>query len=74
MQHPHKQEAGYFDQNGCVNHQNDMAKEFNEKLMNTVVNLRSQLTDASLTYVDLFSAKYYLISNAKKEGNQNFHS
>ncbi|KAI9072131.1 hypothetical protein K1719_045908 [Acacia pycnantha] len=64
----HNPKPGYVDQNGCVNYQNDMAKEFNEKLNNTVVTLRSQLPDASLTYVDLFSAKYYLISNAKKEG------
>ncbi|XP_054788524.1 GDSL esterase/lipase At5g14450-like [Prosopis cineraria] len=68
MHNTHNPVAGYVDQNGCVNYQNDMAKEFNEKLKNTVVTLRSQLPAASLTYVDLFSAKYQLISNAKKEG------
>lgn len=61
--------AGYVDQNGCVNYQNDMAKEFNDKLKNIVIKLRSQLPDASLTYVDIFSAKYELISNAKQEGD-----
>ncbi|KAJ1422408.1 SGNH hydrolase superfamily [Sesbania bispinosa] len=60
--------AGYLDQNGCVNFANDMAKEFNKKLKDTVVKLRAQFPDASLVYVDMFSAKYELISNAKKEG------
>ncbi|XP_027347243.1 GDSL esterase/lipase At5g14450-like [Abrus precatorius] len=57
-----------LDQNGCVNYQNDMAKEFNKKLMKIVVKLRAQLPDASIIYVDMFSAKYELISNANKEG------
>ncbi|KAK7395818.1 hypothetical protein VNO78_16389 [Psophocarpus tetragonolobus] len=60
--------AGYLDLNGCVNYQNDMAREFNKKLKNTVVKLRSHYPDASLIYVDMFSAKYELISNANKEG------
>ncbi|XP_061351608.1 GDSL esterase/lipase At5g14450-like [Gastrolobium bilobum] len=60
--------AGYLDQNGCVNYQNDMAKEFNKELKNIVVKLRAMFPDASLTYVDMFSAKYELISNANKEG------
>ncbi|KAF7819503.1 GDSL esterase/lipase [Senna tora] len=68
MHNTHNPVAGYVDKNGCVNYQNDMAKEFNEKLKNAVVRLRSQLPDASLTHVDMFSAKYELISNAKKEG------
>ncbi|XP_014507802.1 GDSL esterase/lipase At5g14450-like [Vigna radiata var. radiata] len=59
---------GYLDQNGCVVYQNDMAKEFNTKLNDTVVKLRALYLDASFVYVDIFSAKYELISNAKKEG------
>ncbi|BAT74228.1 GDSL esterase/lipase At5g14450-like [Vigna umbellata] len=59
---------GYLDQNGCVVYQNDMAKEFNTKLNDTVVKLRALYLDASFVYVDVFSAKYELISNAKKEG------
>ncbi|XP_061358073.1 GDSL esterase/lipase At5g14450-like [Gastrolobium bilobum] len=59
---------GFLDQNGCVNYPNDMAKEFNKELKKIVVKLRATLPDASLTYVDTFSAKYELISNAKKEG------
>lgn len=61
---------GYLDQNGCVNYQNDLAKDFNKKLKDKVVELRTLLPNASLTYVDMYSAKYELISNAKKSGNQ----
>jgi len=50
------QVAGYLDQNGCVNSQNDLAKEFNTKLRDIVVKLRAEFPDASLTYVDVFSA------------------
>ncbi|XP_058739424.1 GDSL esterase/lipase At5g14450-like [Vicia villosa] len=59
---------GYLDQNGCVNYQNDLAKDFNKKLKDKVVELRTLLPNASLTYVDMYSAKYELISNAKKSG------
>ncbi|KAK2413686.1 GDSL esterase/lipase [Trifolium repens] len=62
------QVAGYLDQNGCVNFQNDLAKEFNKKLKDKVVKLREQFLDASLIYVDMFSAKYELISNTNKSG------
>lgn len=62
------QVAGYLDQNGCVNSQNDLAKEFNKKLKDIVVKLREQFHAASFTYVDMFSAKYELISNANKSG------
>lgn len=64
----HISEAGYLDKNGCVNYQNDMAKDFNEKLKDVVVKLRTMFPDASFTYVDMFSAKYELISNANKQG------
>ncbi|CAJ2669668.1 unnamed protein product [Trifolium pratense] len=62
------QVAGYLDQNGCVNYQNDLAKEFNKKLKDKVVKLREQFLDTSFIYVDMFSAKYELISNANKSG------
>lgn len=63
------QVVDYLDQNGCVKFQNEMAIEFNKKLKNIVVKLSALFPDATLTYVDMFSAKYELISNAKKEGN-----
>ncbi|KAK1423255.1 hypothetical protein QVD17_18552 [Tagetes erecta] len=59
---------GYLDENGCVSGQNLIANEFNEKLRARVVQLRSDLPKAILTYVDMYSAKSQLISNAKNLG------
>ncbi|CAL0313895.1 unnamed protein product [Lupinus luteus] len=56
----------YLHQNGCVKYQNEMAKIFNKKLNNLVIQLRAKFHDAPLTYVDMFSAKYHLTSHAKK--------
>lgn len=66
-------EPGFLDQNGCIKAQNDMAIEFNKQLKDTVTQLREQLPQAALTYVDLYSAKYGLISNAKNQGDNNQH-
>lgn len=56
------------DQNGCVKSHNNVAQEFNRKLKEKVSKLRVQLPDAVLTYVDIYSAKYSLITEAKKHG------
>lgn len=45
-----------------------MAQQFNNELRGGVSRLRDQLQDASIIYVDIYSAKYSLISNAKKYG------
>lgn len=60
---------GILDEHGCVIAQNDVAKEFNWHLESSVIKLREQLPNAALTYVDVFAAKYKLISNAKKQGS-----
>lgn len=60
--------AGYLDEHGCIKSQNDVAKEFNRQLKGTVVQLRAELSEAAITYVDMYSAKYGLISDAKKHG------
>lgn len=57
-----------MDQNGCVKSHNEVATEFNRLLKQRVSQLRSELPDAVLTYVDIYSAKYSLISEAKKHG------
>ena len=62
--------AGYVDRQGCVKFQNDMAIEFNRQLKQKVTDLREKLPLAALTYVDLYAAKYELLSNAKKEGKK----
>ncbi|XP_058093747.1 GDSL esterase/lipase At5g14450 [Magnolia sinica] len=57
-----------LDQNGCVKPQNEVAQEFNRQLKDRVSQLRGILPQAALTYVDVYSAKYGLITNAKKQG------
>ncbi|KAM7484170.1 hypothetical protein LguiA_000179 [Lonicera macranthoides] len=59
---------GNADQNGCVESYNDLAQEFNKQLKDKVSQLRTQLHDAFISYVDVYSAKYDLISEAKKHG------
>lgn len=60
---------GYLDKSGCVKAQNEMAMEFNRKLKETVINLRKELTKAAITYVDVYTAKYEMMSTPKKLGN-----
>lgn len=59
---------GYLDEHGCVKAQNEMAIEFNSKLKERIVRLKAELPEAAITYVDVYSAKYGLISNAKNLG------
>ncbi|KAL6325337.1 hypothetical protein AAG906_023182 [Vitis piasezkii] len=44
---------------------NDIAVEFNKQLKQAVMELRTQLPQAALTYVDLYGARYGLISHDK---------
>ncbi|XP_020554221.1 GDSL esterase/lipase At5g14450 isoform X3 [Sesamum indicum] len=59
---------GYLDENGCVKSQNDIALQFNEELKDEIVKLRAELSDAAIVYVDMYAAKYELITNAKNQG------
>lgn len=59
---------GFLDEFGCIKGQNGMAIEFNKQLKDAVAKLRTQLTEAAVTYVDLYSAKYGLISKTKSQG------
>ena len=54
------------DQNGCSKSHNEIAKEFNRQLKDKVYQLRKQFSDAAFTYTDVYTAKYSLISEAKK--------
>ena len=67
----YQSKSGNLDQIGCVKPQNNVAQEFNRQLKDMVFQLRAQLPNAAFTYVDVFSAKYDLISNAKNEGSLN---
>lgn len=56
------------DQNGCLKSYNEVAREFNKQLKDKLSQLRTQLHHAVLIYVDIYTAKYTLISEAKKQG------
>uniref|UniRef100_A0A0E0LMS3 Esterase n=1 Tax=Oryza punctata TaxID=4537 RepID=A0A0E0LMS3_ORYPU len=56
------------DDAGCSVAYNAAARFFNARLNETVARLRAALPDAALTYVDVYSAKYRLISQAKQLG------
>ncbi|XP_055829186.1 GDSL esterase/lipase At3g27950-like [Solanum dulcamara] len=53
---------------GCIENQNKVAREFNKQLKDRILHLRAELPHAAFTCVDMYSAKYKLISNAKKQG------
>ncbi|XP_059657827.1 GDSL esterase/lipase At3g26430-like isoform X2 [Cornus florida] len=56
------------DKFGCASPFNEVAQYFNRKLKEIVVQLRKDLPLAAITYVDVYSVKYELISQAKKHG------
>ncbi|KAE8655750.1 GDSL esterase/lipase [Hibiscus syriacus] len=57
-----------LDKNGCVKLQNEVAMEFNRQLKDKIYQLREQHPFARFTYVDVYSAKYTLISDAMNLG------
>lgn len=60
--------AARKDRVGCGATFNEVAQLFNAKLKETVAKLREELPLAVLTYVDVYSVKYELISGANKYG------
>ncbi|KAG9446781.1 hypothetical protein H6P81_012909 [Aristolochia fimbriata] len=60
--------ASQIDKHGCATPSNELALYFNSKLKKTVIQLRKELPLATFTYVDIYSAKYTLISRAKQLG------
>ena len=61
--------SGQVDKYGCANPFNEMAQYFNQGLKRLVGQLRNDLPLAAITYVDVCTVKYSLISQAKKLGN-----
>lgn len=59
---------GNADQIGCVKSYNEVAQEFNKQLKDRMSQIRTKFQDALLIYVDIYSAKYSLISEAKEHG------
>ncbi|KAK9669352.1 hypothetical protein RND81_13G125000 [Saponaria officinalis] len=61
-------QPGTLDKYGCIKSRNNIAKEFNKQLNDTVSKLRTELPKAAITYVDVYTAKYGLISQATSLG------
>lgn len=62
------QRPGNIDSVGCVKSANEVAQELNRQLKNLLLQLRKKLPLARITHVDMYSAKYLLISKAKTQG------
>ncbi|KAL9248959.1 GDSL esterase/lipase-like protein [Drosera capensis] len=60
--------ASQVDRAGCASPFNEVAQFFNQALKEAVAQLKKELPLAALTYVDVYSLKYDLISNAKQHG------
>lgn len=60
--------AAQVDKVGCASPFNEVAQYFNRQLKEAVAQLREDLPLAALTYVDIYSVKYELISRANKYG------
>lgn len=65
---PFQFQNGTLDENGCAELLNNVAQEFNRQLKDRVTQLRTLYPQASFTFVDIYSAKLSLISNAKSLG------
>ncbi|KAJ0237695.1 GDSL esterase/lipase [Hirschfeldia incana] len=53
-----------FDKHGCISSYNSAAKLFNEGLDHMCREMRTELTDADIVYVDIYAIKYDLIANS----------
>ncbi|KAI9386598.1 hypothetical protein POPTR_010G047900v4 [Populus trichocarpa] len=60
--------AAEVDKSGCGTPFNEVAQYFNRGLKKVVFQLRKELPLAAITYVDVYSVKYKLISQARKHG------
>lgn len=57
-----------LDPNGCLKSFNDAAKAFNDGLHTLSVEMRSELKNATIVYVDIYTIKYDLFANSTKYG------
>ncbi|EHA8588191.1 putative GDSL esterase/lipase [Cocos nucifera] len=57
-----------LDSAGCAILYNELARQFNRMLDETVIQLRKDLPLAAITLVDIYSAKYKLISEGTNYG------
>ncbi|KAI7727337.1 hypothetical protein M8C21_027609 [Ambrosia artemisiifolia] len=61
--------AGQVDKYGCVGPYNELAQFFNHELKETVNQLREDLPKATIIYVDVYSVKHALITQATRYGD-----
>ncbi|XP_006480703.1 GDSL esterase/lipase At1g09390-like isoform X1 [Citrus sinensis] len=60
-----------LDTYGCISSYNAAARLFNEALLHFCQQMKSELEDATIVHVDIFSVKYDLIANSTKYGFSN---
>ncbi|XP_010502567.1 PREDICTED: GDSL esterase/lipase At3g26430-like [Camelina sativa] len=60
--------ASQMDIHGCAIPRNEIARFYNSELKRRVIGLRKELSKATFTYVDVYSIKLTLITQAKKLG------
>lgn len=63
-----KQKPSNLDEIGCVKFGNELAMEFNAQLKDKISALRAELPSSVFTYVDVYTAKYSIITRAKDSG------
>ncbi|CAL0317930.1 unnamed protein product [Lupinus luteus] len=56
------------DEYGCAKAHNEVSQYFNHRLKETLAQLRKDLSDVAITYVDIYSAKFSLFQDPKKYG------
>ncbi|GMP39883.1 hypothetical protein CsSME_00010553 [Camellia sinensis var. sinensis] len=56
------------DSYGCLSSYNAAARIFNEGLRHLCEEMRSEMVDATIVHVDIYSIKYDLIANYTKHG------
>lgn len=60
--------ASDFDKHGCLEFLNNAAKSFNIQLQAMCEDLRSEMMNAMIVYVDVYAIKYDLIANSAAYG------
>ena len=63
-----KRSSNDLDPYGCLSSYNAAARVFNEGLRHLCDEMRSEMKDATIVYVDMYAIKYDLISNSTKYG------
>ncbi|PON61785.1 SGNH hydrolase-type esterase domain containing protein [Parasponia andersonii] len=60
-----------LDRYGCIKHLNEAAKAFNHQLRLLCIQLRSELKNAVIVYVDIYGIKFHFIANTPYYGFKN---